>query len=73
MTEKKQQPQKQNTEICLNYIKVELSPSKKIIFIYFNDSPLKIIKKAFYFILKALFVFILTFWACRQNRLERSG
>ena len=30
MTEKKQQPQKQNTEICLNYIKVELSPSKKL-------------------------------------------
>ena len=53
---KKQQPQKQNTENCLNYIKVELSPSKKIVFIYFNDSPLKIIRKAFYFILKALFV-----------------
>ena len=29
---------------------------KKIIFIRFNDSPLKMMKTAFYFILKALFV-----------------
>ena len=29
---------------------------KKIIFICFNESPLKMMKKAFYFILKARFV-----------------
>ena len=37
-------------------IKVGLSPSKKNCFIYFNESLLKVIKNAFYFILKALFV-----------------
>ena len=31
---------------------VGLSPSKKISFIYFNQTPLKMIKNAFYFILK---------------------
>ena len=36
-----------------NSVKAWLSPSKKII--YFNDSPLKMMKNAFYFILKALF------------------
>ena len=36
--------------------KVGLSPSKKFIFIYFNESPLKMMKNGFYFILKALFV-----------------
>ena len=29
---------------------------KKFLFIYFNESPLKLMKNAFYFILKALFV-----------------
>ena len=37
-------------------IKVGLSPSKKICVIWFNESPLKMIKIAFYFILNALFV-----------------
>ena len=36
--------------------KVGLSPSKKICVICFIESPLKMIKNAFYFILKALFV-----------------
>ena len=36
-------------------LKVGLSSSKKI-FICFNDSPSKMMKNAFYFILKALFV-----------------
>ena len=36
--------------------KLGLSHSKKICFIYFNENPLKLIKNAFYFILKALFV-----------------
>ena len=37
-------------------IKVGLSPSKKSFFICFNDSPSKMMKNAFYFILKALFL-----------------
>ena len=34
----------------------KLSPSKKKFIICFNDSPSKMMKNAFYFILKALFV-----------------
>ena len=37
-------------------VKVRLSPSKKICVICFNESPLKVMKNAFYFILKALFI-----------------
>ena len=37
-------------------IKVGLSPFKKNFFICFNNSPSKVMKNAFYFILKALFV-----------------
>ena len=37
-------------------IKVRLSPPQKFVFLYFNKSPLKIMKNAFYFMLKALFV-----------------
>ena len=37
-------------------IKVKLSPFKKVDFICFNGSPLKMTKNAFYFTLKALFV-----------------
>ena len=37
-------------------LKVGLSPSKRIYVIYFIDSPLKLMKNTFYFILKALFV-----------------
>ena len=44
---------KTNNEV--NLFKVRLSPSKKII--CFNKSPLKMMENAFYFILKALFVF----------------
>ena len=36
--------------------KVGLSPFKKIVFICFNEIPLKMMKNTFYFILKALFV-----------------
>ena len=36
--------------------KVGLSPSKNILFYFFNESSLKMMKNAFYFILKALFV-----------------
>ena len=37
-------------------IKVGLSPSKTIFFICFNDGTSKMMKNAFYFILKALFI-----------------
>ena len=39
-----------------NNVKAGLSPSKKNFVICFIESPLKIIKNAFCFILKALFV-----------------
>ena len=37
-------------------LKLDSHLPKKIIFICFNESPLKMIKNAFYFIWKALFV-----------------
>ena len=37
-------------------VKLKLSPSKKTCALCFIESPLKIMKIAFYFILKALFV-----------------
>ena len=37
-------------------IKVGLSPSKKMCIICLIESPLKMMKNAFYFILKALFI-----------------
>ena len=51
----------------------------KILFIYFNDSPSKFIKNAFYFILKYIFVLkIVKFifwpvfvWSCRKKGLIR--
>ena len=62
----------------LTYVKVVgFSPSKKKLFVCFNDSPSKMMKNAFYLILKALFIlkrylnFVLTFWASRNNGLIR--
>ena len=46
-------------------LKVGLSLSKKVVFIYFNESPLKMMKNAFYLMLKAIFVldiFKFLFW-----------
>ena len=40
----------------LSELKVGLSPSKKKFFICFNDNPSEMVKNAFDFILKALFV-----------------
>ena len=37
-------------------LKVWLSPSKKVAFISFNESPLKTMKNAYYFMLKVVFV-----------------
>ena len=67
--------EKNEVSVLEKVLKVGLSPFKKIIF--FNDSPLKMMKNAIYFILKPLFVlktfkfFVLTFWACRKNDLIR--
>ena len=44
--------------------------SKKFCFIYFIESPLKMMEKSFYFILKALLV-LMTFWSCWKNSLIR--
>ena len=38
------------------WLKVRLPPSKKVAFICFNEHRLKVIKNAFYFMLKAIFV-----------------
>ena len=45
-----------NSDVINFDIKVGLSPSKKILFVCFNENPLKIMKNALYFILKAIFV-----------------
>ena len=37
-------------------IKAELSPCKKAVFICFYESPLKMMKNAFYFMLETLFI-----------------
>ena len=37
------------------FLKVGLSPFIKFVFIYFNENPSKMMKNAFYFMLKALF------------------
>ena len=66
-------------------IKIELSPSKKfdfysfdfyICFIWLNETSSKLMKSAFYFILKALFVlktfkFLSCFFSCRKSSLIR--
>ena len=43
-------------QVYQNIVKIGLSSSKKKCFICFNESLLKVMKNAFYFILKALFV-----------------
>ena len=47
---------KQITDSQIRKVKVGLSPSKKICVICLTESPLKMMKNTFYFILKALFV-----------------
>ena len=44
------------TTLCFLWCKVRLPLSKKVVFICFNESTLKMMKNYFYFILKALFV-----------------
>ena len=63
----------------LGNIKAGLPPSKKNSFVYFNESPLKIMINAFYFILKAVFVFKIfkflswLFWSCKRKRLDKKA
>ena len=58
-------------------IKFVLSPSKIRFFICFNESPIKMMKNVFHFILKAFFrsqdiqFFVLTFWPFRKDGLIR--
>ena len=40
----------------MHSVKDALLPSKKVVFICFNQNPLKLIRNGFYFILKALFL-----------------
>ena len=47
--------------IMLQSTKLGLSPSKKVCFICFHKSPLKMMKNASNFMLKALLSFVLTF------------
>ena len=54
-------------------LKVGLSPYKKKIFIWLNDSPSKMMKNVFYFILKALFVLkIFKFLSWRFGHVEKA-
>ena len=54
--------------------KVELSRSKKICVICLTESPLKMMKNAFYFILKALFILkILKFLSRLFGHVEKTA
>ena len=56
------------------FFKVGLSPSIKICFICFNESSLKLMKNAFYFILKALFVLkIFRFFSWLFGHVEKTA
>ena len=59
--------------IMKNLLKSDSHLPKKICIICLIESPLELMKNAFYFILKALFVFTIftTFWSCSKNRLIR--
>ena len=52
--------------------KVGLSTSKNMSFVCFNEGPLKMMKNALYFILKALFIFkIFTFFSGLFGHVEK--
>ena len=54
---KVKEERKKSSKVSKQYLfKVGLSPSRKICFICFNESTLKMMKNAFYFILKAFIV-----------------
>ena len=47
---------KNTLKILKKYLKSDFHLPKKVLFICFNENPLKVVKNAFYFILKAHFV-----------------
>ena len=49
-------PKNRRWNLTENNPKLGLSPSKKVVFLCFNESPLKMMKNVFYFMLKTLFV-----------------
>ena len=60
------------------FIKVGLSPSKKVAFICFNENPFKMMINASYFMLKALFIlkiFIFLSWLFGyvEKRFDKKG
>ena len=56
------------------YLKPDFHLPKKVLFICFNESPLKMMKNAFYFILKALFVLkILNFLSWHFGHIEETA
>ena len=63
------------TSLLQEIVKVGLSTPEKTCVICLIESPLEMMKNAFYFILKALFcpqdilVFVTTFWSSRKNGL----
>ena len=60
-------------DLLLRIIKVGLLPLKKNCFICCNESPLKIMKNVFYFILKALFLKIFKFLSWHFGLVEKKG
>ena len=63
-----------NLYLFLTQLEVGPSPSKKSCIIFFNESPSKMMKNAFYFILKALFVLnIFKFLSWILGPVEKSG
>ena len=61
-------------KLFTEYLKWDSHLPKKICFIYFNESPLKMIKNAFYFILRALFVLkIFKFLSWLSGHVEKTG
>ena len=56
----------------------ELSPSRRVVFICFNESPLKMMKNTLYFILKAIFFleifkFLSRIFAYVEKRLDKKA
>ena len=63
-----------NHVVHRDILKGRLSPSEKICFICFNESPLNMIKNAFYITLKDFFVLkIFTFLSWLFARVEETG
>ena len=62
-----------SSTVIANGLKSDSNLPKKLCFICFNDSPLKMMKNAFYFTLKALFILkiFMTPWPCWKNGLIR--